>query len=396
MSEFLDFLKKEEVKKFITEQQNASAQKLILNPPKEFKNEIRFIAEQIHARQKAKGKIDAWATDFNLILPPPLSVEQASSASTAKYKKKILKGDHLIDLTGGMGIDCIELGSQFNKITYVEQKPELCAVFKHNCNTLGRNIAVRNELAEEFLKLLQNDHSKKTFFIDPARRDDAKNKVFKLEDCSPNLKTLMPAMRKIASQILIKLSPLVDIKSVLSEFDFVKEVHVVSVKNDCKELLILIDFQWNGEPVVKALNLETKQPEYNFTLPEEESSVSQFDSIEEYILEPNSSILKAGAFKKIGDDFHLKKLHQHTHLYTCNSLIQNFPGRVFQTIAKADKKTIEQYGQNGKLNVLTRNYPIKPDALKKKWKLKDGGDYYLIGFRGMDNKSNLVIAKRVS
>lgn len=396
MSEFLDFLKKEEVKKFILDNRNTSPQKLLLNPPKPFKDEIRIIADQILARQKANGKLKDWSENINLILPPPLSIEQASSQSTSDYKKKILKGDHLIDLTGGMGIDCLALGEQFDKVTYVEQQSNLCSIFKHNCEALGRDIEVKNVQAEEILKLIRNDPSKKTLFVDPARRDDSKNKVFKLEDCTPNLNTLMPLMQKVASQVLVKLSPILDIKSILSEFDFIKEIHVVSVKNDCKELLILIDFSYTGEAEIIAINLETEQQAFHFKLSEEENSISQFELNDKYILEPNASILKAGAFKKLGVDFNLKKLHQHTHLYSSKTPITDFPGRIFHVIAVADKKRIKEYGKDGKLNVLTRNYPTKPDALKKKLKLKDGGNYFLIGFKDLNEKPNLVIAERVS
>ncbi|MFK7952585.1 MAG: class I SAM-dependent methyltransferase [Ekhidna sp.] len=395
MNDFLDILKGEEVKKFIVDNQNTDSQKLLLNPPKEFKNNIRIIADQILARKKAKGKLSSWSENIDLIMPPPLSIEQASSESTGIYKSRLLKGQHLIDLTGGMGIDCLALGKYFSKITYVEQQHDLCRVFQHNCDVLGRNINVLNKKAEDVLELLKSDASSKVFYIDPARRDDSKNKVFKLEDCSPNLKELIPIMKELGNQILIKLSPLIDIKSILTEFPHVKEIHIVSIKNDCKELLVSIDFSCKDETTIKTVNLETEQAEYHFKLSEEKNSESQYGNPEDYIFEPNTSILKSGAFKKIGEDFELKKLHKHTHLYTSNSIVKGFPGRVFQIISDADKKSIKQYGSYGKMNVMTRNYPVKPHALKKKWKLKDGGNFFLIGFRDFSEKSNLIIAKRI-
>jgi 16S rRNA G966 N2-methylase RsmD len=400
MDKFLDFLKKKEVKKFILDNRNSSPQKLILNPPREYKNQIKQIVNQIIARQKAKGKLNDWAENDDLILPPPLSIEQASSGSTSKYKKQLLKGDHLIDLTGGMGIDCLAISEHFDTVTYVEKSRQLCAVFKHNCEVLGRDIEVRNALAEDFLKqeiqlTSQNNLSKKVLYIDPARRDDAKNKVFQLEDCTPNMKELMPLMKKVSSQALVKLSPLVDLKSILSEFEFVKELHVVSVKNDCKEILVLIDFSYTGEAGIKAINLETEQPPYSFKFSEEEKTNNQYGLYDSYVFEPNSSILKAGAFKLMGQEFSLKKLHQHTHLYTSNTHSGNFPGRIFRILEPANKTTIGQYARGGKMNVLTRNYPLKPDALKKNWKLKDGGDYFLLGFKNINEQSELVIAERV-
>ena len=261
---------------------------------------------------------------------------------------------------------------------------------------MRKDVNVINKKAEDALELMKSDDAtSKTFFIDPARRDDVKNRVFKLEDCSPNLKNLIPVIQGLGTQILIKLSPLVDIQSILEEFDHVKEIHVISVKNDCKELLILIDFSYDDEATIKAINLETEQPEYHFRLSEEVRGVNQYGEHGGYLLEPNSSVLKSGAFKKIGIDYKLNKLQQHTHLYTAHSTVENFPGRIFQVISDADKKSIREYGRNRYLNVLTRNYPIKPDDLKKKWNLKDGGDYFLIGFRDLHEKPKLILAKRV-
>lgn len=396
MADFLTTLQQKEVKKFIEKNIQSDPKKLILNPPKEFsKSTINFIVEQIQARQKARGKLNNWVNNFDLLLPPLLSIEQASSESTAMYKKQIAQGERLIDLTGGMGIDCLALSNQFTNTIYVEKEESISSVFNHNIKVLKKNIEVKNELAEEVLKSLPNEIAHTTIYIDPARRDDSKNKVFKLEDCTPNLKELMPLMKLKSSQILIKLSPIIDIKSILKEFDSIKEVHIVSIKNDCKELLIYIDFSFDCEATIKAVNLKSEQPNYVYTLTQEEQSTSQFGNCDSFIFEPNASILKAGAFKKIGEDFNLKKIAKNTHLYTSDFEVKNFPGRTFKKITEADKKTIREYSSSGRINVLTRNYPIKPDALKKKWKLKDGGDYFLIGFKDVHEKAHLIIAERV-
>ena len=220
---------------------------MLLNPPKEFRERIRIIADQILARQKAAGKLDQWVSSKNLIFPPPLSIEQASSQSTSEYKKGLIKGSLLVDLTGGTGIDCLALSENFDETIYVEQNSFLCELFQHNSDMLGESIRIQNETAENFL---QSFNGKATFFIDPARRDSAKNKVFKLEDCSPNLVELIPVLKTKTDAVLIKLSPLLDLTKTLEEVPNVKEVHIVSVKNDCKELLLLLDFNFNDIHVV--------------------------------------------------------------------------------------------------------------------------------------------------
>ncbi|MEP1095006.1 MAG: class I SAM-dependent methyltransferase [Cyclobacteriaceae bacterium] len=397
MNELLDFLQKTETKKFIQENANTDVNKLLLNPPSQLSPFAKQVAGQILARQKGKGKIDSWVSNFGLIFPAPLSIEQASSEKTAAYKKLILKGQHLIDLTGGMGIDTLALGENFERTTYVEQQVELAQIFKQNCLVLGRQIEVVSEEAKSFLE--QQTSSKRqqiSFFIDPARRDDVKKKVFKLEDCSPNIIELLPLLQEKGVRVLIKLSPFLDIKLILEKIRHVKEVHVVSIKNDCKEILVLVDFSFEGDPQIKTVNLGNDRQTYNFTFPEEQASKSHLAVPKKYLLEPNASILKAGAFNKVALDFGVYKLHPNTHLYTSENQICGWPGRTFEVLErKTPKNILNTYAADGLINVLTRNYPMTPAALKKKFKVKDGGEFFLIGFLGYDKKNHLVISKRI-
>ena len=388
----LDFLKRKEVIEFILDNVNTNVNTLLLNPPKEFKDGIKQIADQIQSRRKAKGKLDHWVDNPNILFPPPLSIEQASSFTTAEYKQSLVDGQNLIDLTGGTGIDCIHLAQKFDKTVYVEKDSWLCKVFKKNAKSLDLSIEVVQKEASEYLT---NFNEKATFFLDPARRNDLKNKVFKLEDCSPNLLEILPFLNKKGERILVKLSPLLDIKAVLNAVDAVKEIHIVSVRNDCKELILVIEPHFIGPPELIAVNLETNQKDFRFRIANELSVSIEYGNLKKYLYEPNASILKAGSFNLPANKFNLSKLSSNTHLYTADEIVHDFPGKIFEVIDEANKSTIKQYSSKGHLNVMTRNYPIKATELKKKYRINDGGAHFLIGFRDASNKSKLVIAKRL-
>ncbi len=397
MSEWLKFLQKAETKDFIQTHINSDINKLLLNPPSVITPFAKEVAAQIKARQKAKRKLDDWASNFDLVFPPPISVEQASSKQTAEYKKSILSGKHLVDLTGGMGADTLALSEQFESTTYVEKQEDLVEIFKHNCDVLDKSINIQCATAESYLD--QNHRLDRSFFfyLDPARRDEEKNKVFNLEDCSPNIVELQTQLKRIGGNVLVKLSPFLDIKLTLKKIDHIKEVHVVSVKNECKEVLILIDYSIDDEPEIRTINLTEAGQSFNFKFSEENTSQATLSTVKKYILEPNASILKAGAFNQAAVHYKVEKLHAHTHLYTSETLIPNWPGRVFEVIqAKVDKNTIAEFSKNGYINVMTRNYPMSPADLKKKYKVKDGGEFFLIGFIDMSKKNNLLITKKVN
>lgn len=396
MSELLDFLQKREIKKFIQEHLQSNIQKLLLNPPAEFGSNAKEIVSQIQARQKAKGKLDSWVTNPDLIFPQPLSVEQSSSEKTAAYKKTIIRGGFLIDLTGGMGIDCLALSENFNQTTYIEVQHKVAEVFNYNCKQLNKSIEVINQDSENYLLDLTEDSSNDiVFFIDPARRNEEQSKVFKLEDCSPNILEILPSLRKRANRVLVKLSPLLDIKSILVKIPNIKELHIVSLKNNCKELLVLIDFSYDGDSLIKAVNLDKDDQEFVFTMQEEQSAEAVISSVDQFLFEPNASILKAGAFKKVGVDFGLKKVQPNTHFYTAGQIVSKWPGRTFEILDdKVDKKQIKKYAPSGHINVLTRNHPLNATQLKKKFKLKDGGEFFLIGFKDKDEKARLVVGRK--
>ena len=390
----IEILTSPDIVNFIRENESADIQKLLLNPPAEFKQQITFIADQILSRRKAKSKLPNWHDNYDLIMPPPLSLEQCSSPTTGAYKASIFSGNTLVDLTGGMGIDTLYLSDQFQKTHHVEMNEQIYETFQHNLKVLSKpDITAHHSTAEEFISEVESNTS---FFIDPARRSEQMSRVFLFEDCSPNVIELLPSFRVKADKVLIKAAPMIDISLAVSQLEQVKEVHIVSVKNEVKEVLFLLDYQTEAtdEPIIKCVNLETSQPSISFCTSNEKTASSSFSEPQRYLYDPNSSILKAGAFKLIGTQYKLHKIAINTHLYTSESLIDNFPGRVFEIIhSDINKKNIGKAISDGKVNVLTKNYPQKPDELKKKLKLKDGGKFFLIGLRDKNNKPKLLLTK---
>jgi len=380
-----------EVQKFIEDHRYDDPFLLSLNARKDTTFPLKEAIEQIHSYQKAKKKLPAWTEKKNIIWPPPVSIEQASSEATAKFKSSLIQGKSLVDLTGGMGVDTVFFADRFDDIHYVESNLKLCEISRHNFKTLGKNqIIVRHQTAEDFLK--KNSHHFELIYLDPSRRNESK-KVFKIEDCSPNLTEILPACLRASPNVLIKLSPLVDISILLKTLS-PNFIWVVGVKNEVKEVLCLV--QRNMQRCrIEAVMLHDELPleKFKFFRKQEKEAISEYSYPQKYIYEPNATIMKAGAFKLIGKHFGLKKIHQHTHLYTSDSLLENFPGKTFRVKKQVhpNKKEIHRIFPDKIVNVITRNYPITTNQFKQKYSLKDGGEDFLIATTLMDRKKVLLI-----
>jgi 16S rRNA G966 N2-methylase RsmD len=396
MSDLLNKLTNERFQGFISANENADITKLLLTGNKP-DVDIKLAAAQILSKRKSKGKLTSWLGVEGLVLPPPLSIEQASSDTTSDYKAQLISGDHLVDLTGGMGIDTLAFSDQFALVTYVEQDSWLCEVFDYNVKKLGKNnIVIINQRAEEFLSSF---NGKAVFYIDPARRDDLKKKVFRFDDCTPDLTKLLFFLKEKACRLLVKASPMIDITEGVRALKYVEEVHIISIKNDCKEVLFDLKFeQPNENPLVKTVNFTDGPLEsFQFNLKQDQMVPALLSKSKKYLFEPNSSVLKGGGYASIGQAFPISKLHQNTHLFTSDKLIEGFPGRKFIIIKDSvSKEDLNVLLQTKKANIITRNYPLKPEEIKKKYKIKDGGDHYLIGYRDLDNKPRLLIALRLN
>ena len=379
-----------EIQKFITSNLDANSTQLALqkNP---FPNvDWKQIINQIVGKQKAKDKLPSWYLAENILYPSKISLEQTSSEKTANYKASLVSGKHLIDLTGGFGVDDFYFSKKVKQITHCEINEKLSQIVAHNFSQLnvtncdfmlGDSTPILKDLNQEF----------DWIYIDPSRRNDAKGKVFMLKDCAPNVPELMDYYFNYSDNIMVKTAPILDITAGLSELKNVKEIHIVAVDNEVKELLWIIEKNYRNEITLKAINLLKNSTEiFETTFPEKESLVT-FSLPKKYLYEPNSAIMKSGAFNTVASQYSLDKLHPNSHLYTSDILIA-FPGRIFE-IEKAipyHKTEMKTLLMDKKANVTIRNFSETVENIRKKWKIKEGGNLYSF-FTTDENDDKIVL-----
>lgn len=382
-----------DIQNYINQNLNSDLNKLLLKKSPFSDVTMQEIVQQIKGKKTAEKKFPFLLQD-GIIFPPNLNLEQASSQSTAEYKAQNLKGKSFLDLTCGFGIDAYFLSKNFDEVTLIEQNPELISIVENNWKTLERKANFINENLEEFLNGLrepQTDNFQKfdVVYLDPARRDQQNKKKFLLEDLSPNLLEIEDKLHSISDKIIVKLSPLIDISYLISELKNITEIQIIAVRNEVKELVLIIENNQstdNQQPTtIKCINLESNEPEFSFNFNDEKSAKSEFSESLNFLYIPNNSILKAGAFNMISEQFGLKKLHPNTHFYTSEHKIENFPGRVLE-IEKIEAKDLKK---GERFNIVSKNYPLKPEEIKKKYKLNDGGIHYLIFTQSVNGKEIL-------
>ena len=403
-----------------------------------------FVIRQIHARQVLSKKLPSWAENDELVFPKKLSLEQCSSELTAKYKAELLSTKSheiarrefsedscsladekriLIDLTGGMGVDTAFLSDNFDKTYYVEMQEELCEIAKHNFKVMNKNIEVVNDNAEHFLTICDEVDC---IYLDPARRDEYGRKMVSLHDCSPDVVELHDLLLKKAKRVLVKVSPMLDIEMVKKELKDITEIHVVAVRNECKEILICQRTTDNGqqtcensEDCLQMIAVDLRE-NWNFAFTENEELEAQWtlaDNVGRYLYEPGAACMKAGCFKLLSQRYGLDKLHRNSHLYTSDDLIPDFPGRIFEVVnvvpfdkktkkniwtldfedAKTQRKSLSlcDSATFKKANVAVRNFPLSAEELKKNLGLQDGSDFYIFGSTMKGEKKVVVLTKKV-
>ncbi|MBQ9507922.1 MAG: SAM-dependent methyltransferase [Bacteroidales bacterium] len=413
---------------FIDEHLQEDVRQLALQKNKYKDIDFDFALRQIQGRKKTRDKLPLLASIPRFVFPPSLALEQCSSEITAKYKRIIINdilcrdtacrvsiendtdkssrntacrvstGNHRImaDLTGGFGIDTLFLSNLFETCHYVEPQRQLCDILSHNLKLLQfEHVQIHQTTMEDFI---QDMEPVDFLYLDPSRRNAQGSRVVSLEDCTPNIVQYKDILLQKARKVMLKLSPMLDIKRALAQLPETKEIYVLALNGECKELLLLLDVGVQKPLQYHAVNIwlegnSMKELCFDFTDEEEQNAIPKFDSqVGQYLYEPNAAILKAGAFKSLATHFGLNKLHPHTHLYTSDSLIKEFPGRIFrvQNIysykdAKTALKTIQ------KANVAVRNFPQTADELKKSLKLADGGTVYVFGTT-LDNGQKVIIS----
>jgi len=382
-----------EIQCFINDNIDATISKLALkkNP---FPNiEWISILNQIEAKTKAKLKLPTWFATENIIYPSKISIEQTSSEKTASYKAGIVSGESLIDLTGGFGIDDYYFAKKIKKVVHCEINPELSNIVKHNFEQLKvKSITCHSG---DSLAILTGLNTKWDWiYIDPSRRNDAKGKVFMLKDCLPNVPEHLDLFFKFSDSILIKTAPLLDIAAGLTELKNVKTIHIVAVENEVKELLWEIHKGHTGKINIKTVNiLKGKMDFFEFIL-DENIEIPIYSLPQNYLYEPNSAIMKSGGFDEVGTFYKLNKLHKHSHLYT-NSTLITFPGRIFEieNSIPYHKNEMKIFLEGKQTNITTRNFPDTVESIRKKWKIKEGGNQYCF-FTTDENDNKIVLICR--
>jgi 16S rRNA G966 N2-methylase RsmD len=388
-----------ETKQFISENIDKDVHSLALQSNRFPMVDFPLAIRQINGKQKIRTKIPRFYNNENILYPAQLSLEQSSSETTALYKSSLCEGNVLVDLTGGFGVDCCFMSTHFQEVVYVERQKELCELAQHNFPTLVENhITVINEQTEKYLSEMKKAD---WIFIDPARRSSVGKKVVLLSDCEPDVSALSTLLLEKAANVMIKLSPMMDISAALLELPKTIEIHIISVENECKEILLILSNIVQKEKKVKTINFGKKNQNqiFEFEINQESNAISLFSSeLGKYLYEPNAAVMKSGAFKLIGNTFSLHKLHINTHLYTSDELHSDFPGRVFEVInvwGNGKNEWKNEAKRLQKANISTRNYPISVEDLRKKLKINDGGDTYLFACTLANEQKVMVECKKI-
>ena len=354
----------------------------------------RYVVTQIKGYQTIKRKMPLWTT-YNIVYPQHLPLEQCSSVTTAEYKTLIIKRnlanfDSFVDLTGGFGVDFYVISYFFKQALYIDQNNELCEIVKHNFNIFGRSNT--KFMTSDSVDFITNTNQKfNLIFIDPARRDIAGKKIIMIEDCKPNIANLQDVIIQKTELAMIKLSPMLDITDCISKIKNISEINIVAVNNECKEIVLVIKKDFCNNPHIFTF---CDGISFDFYLNDEKNCEIDFFSNEnligKHLYEPDAAIMKAGAFKTVAKKYNLKKLHPSSHLYISDFEIKNFPGRHFIIMQTGKPKDFAGITAN----LTVRNFPEKADVLKKKLKIKDGGDIYLFATTLYNNKKIFIHAEK--
>lgn len=384
-----------EVQDFIHNNLSTDLSALILKGSPFAELTIQELAQQIEGHQKAVKKLPLWHQTAHIVFPKKINLEQTSSEATALYKTNLIRGNSLIDLTGGFGIDCTYFSRKIKEVVHCELNSELSKIVTHNTEVFG--IDNLKTLQGDSLEILKsNAHKFDWIYIDPSRRNDAKGKVFLLKDCLPNVPENLDVIFEYTDNILIKNSPILDITSTIRELKHVKEIHIVAVQNDVKELLFILEKGYSNTIAIKTSNIGKRtSQEFNFDLGSHE--LAEYSEPKVYLYEPNAAILKSGAFHQIATKLKIAKLQQHTHLYTSEKLLENFPGRIFkieQTIPY-NKKELAKLLPEKKANITIRNFPETVAQIRKKSKIKDGGTTYLFFTTNLHHKLLVLLCSKI-
>lgn len=383
-----------DIQEFISKNLYTEITKLILKGTHFNTVSTTEIIDQIEAKKKAEKKLPTWFTAQNIYYPNKINIEQTSSETTANYKSKLLCGESIIDITGGFGVDCFYFSKHFKHVKHCEINQQLSLLVEHNYTQLNAiNINCIN--ADGITHIASKRDVYDWMYIDPSRRHDSKGKVFFLKDCLPNIPLHLENLFKNTKNIAVKTSPLLDITIGISELQYVKDIHIVAVKNEVKELIWILESGFKGHINIKTVNLYRNFADhFDFKMHEETNNDSAYSIALNYLYEPNSAILKAGAFHTVANRFNVYKLHQHSHLYTSKKPVA-FPGRTFKitSVINYSKKKIKALHIQ-KANITTRNFPENVAHIRKKYQISEGGSVYLFFTTNHYNVKQVIICEK--
>lgn len=418
---------------FIRQHQDDDVRKVALLGVKDQETDIKQALQQIAGRQTARKKLPSWAAVDDIVYPPHLNMEQCSSELTARYKADWVMGNRcwvmddgcrvmddttFVDLTGGFGVDFYWMSQGFAHRYYIEMNEELCAIARHNFALLGHDCSVC--CCDTATYLTEVDHAD-VIFLDPARRNEHGGRTYGIADCTPNVLELLPTLLSKADRVLLKLSPMLDWRKAVEDLQppspitqypipNVSSVHIVSVNNECKELLMEVRNDYVGELHLVCVNLLSNGERQVFSIGGQspctthtgdspQPSISHLSFLTSHFLyEPNASIMKGGCFAELEQSFPVRQLAPNSHLFVSADEIDDFPGRKFQitAISSLNKKEINQKLTTVKsANITVRNFPMSAEQLRKKLKLKDGGDVYLFATTLSDGERKLLICRKI-
>ena len=357
--------------------------------------DMAYALDQIAGRQKARVKTPSWASIDGIVYPPHISMEQCSSEQTARYKARIAgNGEKIVDLTAGFGVDMAFMSAGFKQAVHVEMQPQLCAISSENYKHLGLN-HVQVVCNDGVGYLHQMEHAD-LIFIDPARRDQHGARTYGIADCTPNVLEIIDEMLQKADRVMIKLSPMLDWQKTVADVGNVSQVHIVSVGNECKELLL--EVKKGKDEKVKVFCVNDDQVfsyEIGETHPFTPSPLHSFT----FLYEPNASVMKAGCFNLISHRFGITQPDANSHLFLSDKLVEGFPGRrfVIERVSTMNKRELkEALAGIDKANITVRNFPLSVADLRKRLKLKDGGDVYIFATTDAKKGHLVMVCRKIS
>ena len=388
---------------FINEHADDDVRQLALRGTKNPDLDLTFALEQIAGRQAARRKLPTWAATTGIVYPPHLSMEQCSSEQTARYKAKLAgRGKRIVDLTGGFGVDFSFMAQGFSHAVYVERQANLCEIARQNFEVLGL-VQAEVVCADSTDFLLTMNHAD-VVYIDPARRDNHGGRTYSISDCTPDVIALKQLLMEKADQVIIKLSPMLDWRKAISDLgeSHVQEVHIVSVGNECKELLLVMSgagCRVNGDYTIHCVNL-TGEGEQHFEFSPQTSLHTPFSTLQapQYLYEPNASIMKAGCFAEVAQRFGISQIAQNSHLFVSKERVESFPGREFliDAITTMNKRELKQHLQGiSQANITVRNFPLTVAELRRRLKLSEGGSTYLFATTLASDDRVLICCRKV-